>query len=405
MSYGQYDLATLAALFSSKLHRAGLATSVDRASLFTRMISLLSPGTIGELYWCARIAFLSDIAKLQTFDRIFLEVFAMQSESPIENQSVNTEYGSKTPQQQPGHQGITKLKMGVSTKTATNHQAGDARKQDDLADLPDRSTASAEESLTCRNFATLSQLDLQLANELLESSEKLMPTKVTARTATTKLYPSQDIRATLRASVKTGGDPVELLSKGRVKKKRRLIFILDISGSMEPFASPYLYFLRGMSRNSCVESFVFSTHLTRITLDLRTRQSIESTFDGLSLAPDRFGGTRIAEALGAFLDTHGRRGMARGAMVIVVSDGWECGDVKDLKEQMRRLKLLSHRVLWVNPRKANQGYQPLVGGMSAVLPFCDGFFSGHSISSLWELLDSLEVTSKGPKRIPWESMR
>ncbi|NNN12367.1 MAG: VWA domain-containing protein [Acidimicrobiaceae bacterium] len=387
------------------MRKAGLFVPVDRASLFARIIALLSPTSPGELYWCARIALLSDIDQLSIFDAIFVEIFGTYTQMTAENNNAAPQgvaAGSAVPHQS---QPVSELPKRPTFSPAGDRSMLAPQVDEDLASYLDRSIASREESLTTRNLAELSEADLQLANSILGSLEQLMPTRITRRTSTTKMRPSTDIRSTLRRSVKTSGDPIKLVKRGRVEKRRSLIFIVDISGSMEPFSSPYLHFLHAISKSGYVESFVFSTQLTRITVDLRTTRTIESIFSGLSTAPDRFGGTRIAETLKTFLDTHGRRGMARGAIVIIVSDGWECGDLEQLKEQMRRIKLLAHRVLWVNPRKANSGYLPLAGGMATVLPFCDGFFSGHSIGALCDLVQSLEVSSKSPKTINWASMR
>jgi uncharacterized protein len=171
---------------------------------------------------------------------------------------------------------------------------------------------------------------------------------------------------------------------------RRLVMLCDISGSMEPYARAYLQFLTcaaGSGPNA--EAFVFATRLTRLTRALRSRHPERAIQRAAAAAPDWSSGTRIGDALKAFNDRHGRRGMARGAVVVILSDGWERGDPALVGRQMDRLARLAHRIVWVNPRVGASSFSPRAGGMVAALPHCDALVSGHSFEALHEVVEAI----------------
>jgi hypothetical protein len=172
--------------------------------------------------------------------------------------------------------------------------------------------------------------------------------------------------------------------------RRRLVLLCDISGSMEPYARAYLQFLTcaaGSSPNA--EAFVFATRLTRLTRALASRSPERAIQRAAQTAPDWSSGTRIGDALKAFNDRHGRRGMARGAVVVILSDGWERGDPALVEREMERLSRLAYRIVWVNPRVGASGFSPRAGGMAAALPHCDALVSGHSLEALGEVADAI----------------
>ena len=182
------------------------------------------------------------------------------------------------------------------------------------------------------------------------------------------------------------------------------MLIADVSGSMQPYARVYLHLMRGAVRSLHAEAFVFATRLTRLTRLLtygRPDQAYAAVAEG---ARDWSGGTRIGAALTTFLDDHGRRGVARGAVVVIVSDGWERGDSEQLAEAMKRLTRLANHVVWVNPRVAAEGFQPLAGGMAAALPYVDSLVSGHSVRAVEEVLRTIRegrsLTSMAGRAVP-----
>ena len=198
-----------------------------------------------------------------------------------------------------------------------------------------------------------------------------------------------DIRATLRRAHRTGGDPVHRVHRKRTERPRRVVLLADVSGSMEPYARVYLHLMRGAVRALGAEAFVFATRLTRLTRPLAVGGPDRAYAQVAKATPDWSGGTRIGPALTRFLDDHGRRGMARGAVVVIVSDGWEIGDTEELREAMTRLHRLAYRIIWVNPRKAAEGFAPLTGGMAAALPSVDTFISGHSMRALEDVMEAI----------------
>ena len=181
-----------------------------------------------------------------------------------------------------------------------------------------------------------------------------------------------------------------VLSRKRVTERpRRVVLIADVSGSMESYSRAYLYLLHGAVKALRAETFVFSTRLTHLTRALRTNDPERALRDAVDHVDDWSGGTRIGEAIRDFNDRFGRRGLARGAIVVIVSDGWESDDPALLGEQMARLSRLAHRIVWVNPRAKSDRYQPLVGGMAVALPHVDTFTSGHSLDALDDVLAAI----------------
>jgi uncharacterized protein len=190
----------------------------------------------------------------------------------------------------------------------------------------------------------------------------------------------------VRHLLRGGGEPARLLRHAYRRRPRRLVLLLDVSGSMEPYADALLRFAHvAARRRTGTEVFTIGTRLTRISRELR-RQDADLALAAVAKAvPDWSGGTRLGELLRAFLDRWGQSGTARGAVVVFASDGWERGDPQVLAEQMARLRRLAHRVVWVNPHRGKPGFAPLTAGMAAALPHIDEFVSGHSLAAYEEL--------------------
>jgi hypothetical protein len=199
-----------------------------------------------------------------------------------------------------------------------------------------------------------------------------------------------DVRRSLRVSTRTAGDPIRLARRRRRVRPRRLVLLCDISGSMAPYARAYLMLLESAAGGGArAEAFVFATRLTRLTRALRGRDPEAALRRAAQTAPDWAGGTRIGAALRRFNDDFGRRGLARGAVVVILSDGWEHGDPAPVGRELERLARLAHRIVWVNPRAAAPGFAPLAGGMAAALPYCDALVSGHSFAALEEVAGAI----------------
>ena len=246
--------------------------------------------------------------------------------------------------------------------------------------------ASTEERLHGMSFARLTEAEVleirRLASRLLLAT----PTRLSRRTRKSAHSSARlDVRATVRAARRSGTDTTRLLYARRREQRRKLVMLCDVSGSMEPYARIFVSLLQGAVATAGAEAFVFSTRLTRLTRQLALRDPDEALARAAVAAPDWAGGTRIADSIRHFVDEHGRRGLARGAVVVIFSDGWAQEDPGQVAAQMARLRRLAHRIIWVNPRKAAPDYRPLAGGMAAALPYCDAFVSGHSYTALAEV--------------------
>ena len=353
------------------------------------------PQSLIDFYWAARLTLLANHDDIAIFDRAFVEVFRRSSElagvirgdpnaplpPPSENQSV-----------EPGKRltgGPTPPATSTRTTVAQAQQStGDA--DDERRPLPLATIASDTDRLAGIDFGELKPDELAAMAALARQFVVMAPLRRARRTRRHPHGDRLDLRATLRRSPRTGGDPVRQLARRRKNRRRRLVVLCDISGSMEPYARAYVQFLHATSGVSKTEVFTFATRLTRLTRALAgTREPQLAMAKAAALAPDWRGGTRIGPALKDFLDHYGRRGLARGAVVVILSDGWERGDPALLGEQMGRLHRLAHRVIWVNPRSADRGYAPLAGGMAAALPHCDAFLSGHNLAALEQVLEAI----------------
>src|SRR5204862_4011960 len=226
--------------------------------------------------------------------------------------------------------------------------------------------------------------------ELMSRMSVATPLRRTRRAERYRHGERIDLRRTLRRSLHTGGDPVELRRRRRRIVPRRVVMLCDISGSMEPYARAYLQFLTCAARaGPNAEAFVFATRLTRVTRALAARHPERAIQLAAAAAPDWSSGTRIGDALKAFNDCHGRRGMARGAVVVILSDGWERGDPALVGREMERLRRLAHRIVWVNPRVSANAFSVQAGGMVAALPHCSALVSGHSFEALAEVVEAI----------------
>jgi uncharacterized protein with von Willebrand factor type A (vWA) domain len=197
-----------------------------------------------------------------------------------------------------------------------------------------------------------------------------------------------DARRTLRDQLRRGGEPGPLLMRRRRPRPRRVVLLIDVSGSMEPYADALLRLgHRMVAAAPGVEVFTVGTRLTRVTPALSMRHPDQALAAAGQVVPDWSGGTRLGETLRAFTDRWGQRGAARGAVVVIASDGWERGDPQLLGEQVARLRRLARAVVWMNPHRGKAGYEPVQGGIVAVAPFLDALVAGHSMHAYERLLE------------------
>ena len=243
-----------------------------------------------------------------------------------------------------------------------------------------------------KDFAALSDREIAQAHRVLRRLARRGPRRLSrrARPSRRRHGDREDLRATIRASMRYGGEPVERRWRRATLRQRPVVLVCDVSGSMVPYARMLLTYLQAcVAARRRVEAFAFGTRLTRITRELRGRDADRALRRATEAVHDFSGGTRIGESLGTLNREHGRR-VGRGAVVVVLSDGWDRGEPELLAAEMERLRRCALRVIWLNPLKAHEGYEPLTRGMSAALPHADHFLAGNSLASLEELADLLE---------------
>jgi uncharacterized protein with von Willebrand factor type A (vWA) domain len=261
--------------------------------------------------------------------------------------------------------------------------------------VPHPVVATAAERLASRDFADLSDDELAELVAVMRQLRLALPLRRSRRTVAGPRG-RVDLRASLRHARRTGGHPVRLRRRSPRPRPRRLVALCDISGSMAPYARALLQLLYCAAGGARAEVFTFATRLTRLTRTL-ARVSPEAALERAGrAAPDWSGGTRIGESLKRFIDSYGARGMARQAVVLIVSDGWDTGDPAVVGRQMARLSRLAHRIVWANPRSATPGFQPLAGGMAAAWPYCDAVVSAHRLDALGDLLDAIAGRAGSP---------
>jgi uncharacterized protein with von Willebrand factor type A (vWA) domain len=387
----EVDLPALAGAFCRRLHDAGLPVTPVRAADLVRALALARPVSRRRLYFTARSVLVSDPLQVPVFDAVFAAVFGgMRADAPFATDDVHTvaaEEDDRTiPDPRTVEGGGERSSHGVFAASGPRSEGED---DEDAVDVP-VAAASDEERLAQRGFDTLSPGELARLYELMARLRLATPTRRTRRHERGRHGQDVDMRRTLRRSLRTAGDPIRLARRRRRIVRRRLVLLCDISGSMEPYARAYLQFLtcaRGAGPNA--EAFVFATRLTRVTRALAARRPERAMARAAQAAPDWSSGTRIGEALRSFNDRHGRRGMARGAVVVILSDGWERGEPALVGREMERLSRLAHRIVWVNPRMSAASFRVRAGGMVAALPHCDALVSGHSFAALGEVVDAI----------------
>jgi uncharacterized protein with von Willebrand factor type A (vWA) domain len=361
-----------------------------RSADVARALQLVRPVARRRLYWTMRSIVVTDPTQVPVFDAVFAAVF----------RGYETPRDDETPDDR-------RAAPPAPGQRATAPSAGRGERGEIEVPL---AMASDEERLSEKRFDALEPHELAHLYALMQRLRLDTPERLTRRHERARHGARVDMRRTLRGSLHTGGDPIRLARRRRRVVRRRLVLLCDISGSMEPYARAYLQFLTcaaGSSPNA--EAFVFATRLTRLTRALASRSPERAIQRAAETAPDWSSGTRIGDALKAFNDRHGRRGMARGAVVVILSDGWERGDPALVGREMERLARLAHRIVWVNPRVGATTFSVQAGGMVAALPHCHALVSGHSFAALGEVVAAIgggpvePPVPEEPETEPWAS--
>jgi uncharacterized protein with von Willebrand factor type A (vWA) domain len=355
MTSSPNDPIELATRFGRLLRAEGVAVDCRQIVDFCHAAAVLGDG---ELYWAGLATLVGARAEIPVYDKVFRAFFS-------------------------GHEPVPESAPppDASPMMRATHTAALAGESDEDADQQ-VSMASHVELLRRKSFADCSSDELA---ELFALGAHIPVATRRSRRYQAARKGTPDFRRTLRASFRTGAEPVHRAWRVRRHRPRRVVLLLDISGSMAAYARALLFFAHaGVRARRDWEVFCFGTRLTKVTRSLATGTPDTALKQAADEVVDWDGGTRIGDSLKRFLDGHGHGGMARGATVVICSDGLEFGDPAVLGHQMLRLSRLAHRVVWLNPLKEDPAYEPLVRGMTAALPHIDVFAGGHNLASLVE---------------------
>ena len=385
---GAGDLAEIAALFGAALRRAGLPVGPGRTERFAAAVTLVGPATRRELFDCALATLVSSKDQAATLRAVFTEVFG-SPDAPDQLPSLSdivSGIGRRPPAAQIADAATIARRHAGTIASLQDAAEGDGESDREIAQPY---LGSPVERLSGADFAELSPAEL---SELAAAMRQLTLAVPSRRSRRRKPRPGgrrTDVRSTLRQARRTGGHAFRLIGEVPVKQSRRLVVLCDISGSMEPYARAMIQLLYCAAGGAGAEVFSFATRLTRLTTALARSSPAVALARAGQAAPDWHGGTKLGAALKEFNDRYGRRGMARGAVVLIISDGWDTGDPEVVRREMQRLSLVAFRIVWMNPRTKSAGYQPLAGGMAAAWPYCDAVVSGHSLQAIGRLSAAL----------------
>ncbi|ASR35128.1 hypothetical protein BAY61_09185 [Prauserella marina] len=351
--------------FASALRQAGLGCDAHRVQAYLTAVERLDVGDPAQLYWAGRLTLCADPDDLPRYDEAFAAWFGGTELRPRQR-------GVPQPRQ-------PKL-AALVTQSGGEGETEEEGEQVSVA-------ASDVEVLRDRDLGELSSAERRHLRELFAKLDPVLPLRSSLRYRSAKRGKLDQAR-TLRAMVARGGEPGALSYAKHGRSPRRVVFLVDVSGSMKPYADSLLRFVHVVVRSAPqrVEAFTLGTRLTRVSRQLRQRDPERAMLAAGEAVADFAGGTRLGETMRGFLDRWGQRGLARRAIVVVFSDGWERGDATLLGEQTARLRRLAHRVFWVNPHAGREGYAPVQSGIAAALPHVDRLLAGHSLATLERLL-------------------
>lgn len=394
------DRALFVASFVAKLRGAGVGVSLGSAERTADGLDAVGPVSRVDLYWLLRVSLLSRQSDLDTFDAVFDAVFDFEVNRTVRQA---TDMGPAVQQSGDELRSVRRSMVGVAETGAGLPWAtrpaiiAETLDNDDADDGPTLSELLPSElaHLADRPFDLLDEIELTRLAKALELAVLEWPRRVSRRRRASIRHGLPDLRSTLRHALATGGEPLRIHRRRRRERDRGVALIVDVSGSMESFVRPYLHVMRALAVARRAEVFTISTTVRRITPALRHRSAVEAMELASQDVGDHYGGTRLASSLRTLLRHRTWGSAVRGATVVIVSDGWDTEPPTELAVVMARLQRLAHSVIWVNPRIAAPGFEPLVGAMASALPFCDHFLSGHSVSAMTDVLEAIGAPAAG----------
>jgi uncharacterized protein with von Willebrand factor type A (vWA) domain len=355
------------------LRAAGLPVGIDQTASFARALGFVDPLSKHEVRLAARATLTFRREDQPVFDALFEAFWSGDAAAAAVPQKV-----PRAPRHDPATFHRTAL---------VSYMAQRAGERDPEVPVPERAkAASAVELLQRKDFSELTAAELAAIERALRDLRFDVIRRTTRRRVAARRGDQLDLRGVLRAAARRGGQVLVLPRRRRKVKRRPLVVLADVSGSMELYSRLLLQFLHGMTQGlGETETFVFGTRLTRITAELRLRNVDVALDRAAHQIVDFAGGTRIGQNVGTFNRVHGRRVLRRGAVVLLVSDGWETGDATLLDTELGRLKRRCHRLVWLNPLLGGPAYQPEAKGMAAALAHIDDFLPVHNLQSLRDL--------------------
>lgn len=361
------DVERLAVGFARVLRSLEVAVPLDSVVTFMSALGRLGLDERDRVYWAGRATLVRRPEDIEVYDRAFA-VFWDRREATV-------------------HGDV----LGVTPVLADAHEGSSGEPDGDSLGEPTL-RFSAVERLRDKDFSAYTDDEMLLARRWMERLRLAGGRRRALRLVpATRRGVRPDVRATVRESLRLGGETARRRWRRRDDRPRRIVFLLDISGSMEPYARALVRFVHaGVAGGRRIEAFTLGTRLTRVTRELSARDPDRALARAGESVRDWSGGTRLGATLRDFNDAWGARGMARGAVVVVLSDGWDRGDPAVLASEMERLGRVAHRIVWVNPLKVTPGYAPLARGMAAALPHVDDFVEGHSLDALERLVEVLD---------------
>lgn len=353
--------------FCRALRREGVSVPVPDVATYVHALGVLGVRHTTDVYWAGRAVLIHRPEDVEIFDRVF-----------------GSHFGDR------GGAGTEPMPLRPVSRVRVTIDEDDGDGSDDGDEVVGVLRYSRAEILRNKDFAQCTEAELAEAMEAMRALPVTTVVRPSHRWLSHHRGERLDIRSTVRASMRRGGEVVTLERMRRVPCVRKLVVLCDVSGSMEPYARGLLRFAHVLvAGRARVEAFALGTRLTRLTRQLSSHDPDAAMEAAAASVRDWSGGTRLGDGLREFNDRFGVPGMARGAQIVVLSDGWDRGDPEDLSAQMARLHRIAHQVVWVNPLKATPDYQPLAQGMAAALPHVDRFLAGHNLASLAELLEVL----------------
>lgn len=362
------DFELIAVEFGRALRDAGLDVPTSSLTQFVGALGLVGVEQRLPVYWAGRATLVRRPEDIGAYDAVFAEYW-------LGREQVRMTVPVAPP-------------VEVLVPEEPDGESPDPVALDDDGAPGMLMSASPAERLRSKDFAAYSSEEFAEARALMADLRLGGALRRTRRLRAARRRGQLDVRGTVRNSLRTGGVPVRRAWRRPAERPRRVVLLCDVSGSMEPYARALLRFAHAaVAGRRGVEAFALGTRLTRLTRQLSGRDPDAALTLATRAAADWGGGTRLGEVLRRFNDEWGIRGMARGAVVVVLSDGWDRGDPGALAEEMARLHRVAHKVVWVNPLRATPGYAPLARGMAAALPHVDEFVDGHSLDALTDLVE------------------